>query len=293
MFVSFSTGLMQCSAAVFGAACASYATTRRSLAMSIVVAILVPVVYIWQAYRLFIFFRYQDDACWQPAEPPGAKDEIDDPAFALITNLTMGLVRPTSRELGGFEPPDEDAEEPGRTERHLARVFSLRLWTNARRMLPGDALSELPTWLGDSSGSARGMWYLFMSMLLQLILAAVLGVTFSLTWSQTSEGSKALLGVLIAFQLLTAWWSVFRTANDKIDGFQNCMVSLTEATSTCLLLASAMLATKEEGEEEVDIGRLTRALELSVVSTDLLMVAIFVPIGITVCTPRSAEGCTH
>jgi len=60
------------------------------------------------------------------------------------------------------------------------------------------------------------------------------------------------------------------------------MVSLTEAASTCLLLASAMLATKEEGKEEVEIGKLVRSLELSIVSTDILMAAVFLPIVITV-----------
>ena len=150
-------------------------------------------------------------------------------------------------------------------------------------MLPGDALSELPTWLGDSSGTARGLWYLFGSIVIQLITATVLGITFSLAWSQTSDGSKTLLAVLIAFQLLTAWWSVFRTANDKIDGIQNGIVSLVEATSTCLLLASAMLSTKEADDDADDLDKLTRALELSVVSSQILMVAIFLPIVVTVC----------
>ena len=43
------------------------------------------------------------------------------------------------------------------------------------RYRPGDALSELPAWLGDSAGMHGGMWYLFAIIVLQLIMAVVSG----------------------------------------------------------------------------------------------------------------------
>ena len=195
--------------------------------------------------------------------------EIDDPLFAFLTTSTRGVVRPASRELGGFEPPEEDAEEPGRTERALDRFFSL--WpVDARRMRAGDSLAELPTWLADSSGNARGIWYLFCTIAIQLVTATILGLTFAMQWPQSSSGGKVLLGILLFLQLATAWWSVSRTANDKIDGFEKGLVSIMEATSTCLLLAGAFLSDSAEGEA-LDMDRLTRSLELSAAGAKVLM----------------------
>ena len=95
-----------------------------------------------------------------PYEAPQGKDEIDDPLCALLTNASRGFIKPRSRELGSFEAPEEDDEEPGRTERALGRFFCLcRPWF--WKLRPGDAMDELSTWLGDSSGSRKGLWYLY------------------------------------------------------------------------------------------------------------------------------------
>jgi hypothetical protein len=51
-------------------------------------------------------------------------------------------------------------------------------------MRPGDALAELPTWLNDSSGTARGVWYLYCQVAIQVVTAIILGITSSLLWSQ-------------------------------------------------------------------------------------------------------------
>ena len=119
-----------------------------------------------------------------------SKEEVDDPIFALLTSVTRhGLIRPQARERGSFEPPEADAEEPGRTERHLSRFFSLRL-LNPRHVRAGDALAELQTWLGDASGSARGLWYQGGSTALQLTSASLMGFTYAMAWSQSPTGSK-------------------------------------------------------------------------------------------------------
>ena len=77
-------------------------------------------------------------------------------------------------------------EEPARTERSLDRFFSWRP-VNARSMRPGDALSELPVWLGDASGSAPGVWDPFFTIMLQMTTAAILGLTFAMEWPQVSK----------------------------------------------------------------------------------------------------------
>ena len=53
----------------------------------------------------------------------------------------------------------QDTEEPARTERALGRFFTWRCVRFAD-LCPGDAFSQLPTWLADSSGRGRsGIWY--------------------------------------------------------------------------------------------------------------------------------------
>ena len=41
---------------------------------------------------------------------------------------------------------------------------------------PGDALAELPAWLGDASGKRAGMWYVFAMIVTQLVLAVISGI---------------------------------------------------------------------------------------------------------------------
>ena len=48
--------------------------------------------------------------------------------------------------------------------------------------------------------------------------------------------AQVLLGILLVLQLAMAWWSVCRTANDKIDGFEKGFTSLLEAVSSCLVV---------------------------------------------------------
>jgi len=93
--------------------------------------------------------------------------------------------------------------------------------------------------------------------------------------------AQVLLAVLIVLQLAMAWWSVCRTASDKIDGFEKGIVCVLEAVATSLLLAANIL-THKEGEEDVDIERLTRALELSATSANILVAAVFFPIVILI-----------
>ena len=56
-----------------------------------------------------------------------------------------------------------------------------------------------------------------------------------------------------------AWWSVCRTASDKIDGFEKGIVCVLEAVATSLLLAANILT--HEGEEDVDAAGGVNVLE--------------------------------
>ena len=278
-FTSFSTGLLQCSSAVLGCTLAGYATTVRTLAIAIGVICIIAVTYGQQALTLSVFMNYHNDACWKPAELPASNDEVDDPLMALLTNVSKGIVPPTSREAGSFEPPDEDTEEPGCTERALHCTFSWRI-QDPRKMRHGDAMSSLTTWLNDACGKGKGIYYLFGMIALQLTTAVVLGITFSMQWSQTTTGSKVLLATLICLQLTGAKWSISATANDKIDGAEKCIVYLFEACSTSLMLAASVVGDLSNGGEDLDM--LALSLQFSGLSAQLLMVAIFFPMSVTV-----------
>ena len=96
--------------------------------------------------------------------------------------------------------------------------------------------------------------------------------------------------MLIFLQLAMAWWSVCRTASDKIDGFEKGIVCVLEAVATSLLLAANILTHKDEGGEDAGMERLTRALELSAISANILVAAVFFPISILICEPLKAPG---
>jgi len=97
--------------------------------------------------------------------------------------------------------------------------------------------------------------------------------------------AQVLLGILLVLQLAMAWWSVCRTANDKIDGFEKGFTSLLEAVSSCLVLAGSILAEQwrqiqeETGEEDLQL--LSQVLRLANCSSQVLMAAVFLPMAIT------------
>ena len=141
LFAAFSTGMVQASSSVLGTAVAGYATLPRHLWLAISTIVAVGACYANEAYKLFIFFKYHDDACWQEAERPTTREEIDDPLFAALSNLLK--VPPIAREQGSFEPPEGNDEEPERTERMLSRALTPLRSPSLRNRLPGDAMAEV------------------------------------------------------------------------------------------------------------------------------------------------------
>ena len=198
IFSCFATGVLAAASAVLGAAAAGYATTVRGLAVSIITILMMTIFYAHQGYWLFQFYRKHLANVWVDAEPPESKDEVEDPLFAFLSNVTFGFFKPRPREWGGFEAPEEDTEEPARTERALARAFSLRP-VKFGELPSGDALSQLQPWLGDSSGKGKtGIYYMFFMLVLQLIAAVIIGILVVTPYGQT------LLMTIIAIQLLDA-----------------------------------------------------------------------------------------
>ena len=281
LLVAFSTGLLQCACSVLGAYASGFRTTTTNLGLACGVISLILLFYAHQLYQLLVFYRVHNAEVWNDAELPESKDEVDDPFFALLTNVSCGRIKPTSRELGSFEAPENDDEEPARTERALARFFCFcRPWFS--ELPPGDALAELATWLGDASGSRRGIYYLFGMILLQLLMALLLGLCYAFPFSQTTVGGRFLLVCIALCQLVGAVWSQARTANDKIDGLEKTIVYTFEAASTVILLMAAFLPLEGQDGADVDLDQLAYSLQLSSISSTILIASIFIPMGITV-----------
>jgi hypothetical protein len=283
LLVTFSSGLLQTSSAVLGALIAGYRVETRSALIAVLAVVTLTSTYAFQAYKLRVFFKHHASVCWVASDVPTGKDEQDDPLLALLSNIlpckafTKRFQVP--RERGSFEAPEEDDEEPYRTERAISRAFSL--WTRPSKSRPGDALIDLYVWLLDASGTPRGLWYLFVMMALQLTTAVMMGILYAHPWTVTPPGGKALLVILILLQALGAFWSFWRTANDRWDGVEKALCFALECTSTCLVLASSILADRSE-DEAVDVYKLAQSLQLAGLSAQMLIAAIFVPMAVTV-----------
>ena len=287
----FSTGLHHSACCVLGAAFAGNYVQPGNLFLAILIILIVLIVYGVQGAKLLVFLRKHNDQCWVPSDPVASKAEVDDVICALLTNITRGLFPPMAREMGSFEPPDADNAEPGRTERALARFFSLKDALKLHPLRAGDGLAELETWLADSSGgSRRGVWYIFFMTVHQLVVATLLGFAFANPSAATSIGSLILIGLLVGLQVVGAIWATAHTANDKLDAVEKVVGYSLEIIATGLLFASALI-TFEDVQESAGIGsgqnseefkRLKLSLELATISSSVLMMNIVVPLFLVI-----------
>ena len=92
-----------------------------------------------------------------------------------------------------------------------------------------------------------------------------------------------LLVCIIFLQLAGVAWTAWNTANDRIDGVQNCVVYSIECVATCLVLASAVVADQaKKTDGEVDVEVLAQSLSLTAISGQILLVGVFFPMSVTV-----------
>lgn len=215
MIVAFSSPLLQCASAIIGAHLSGLPIGSAPFAVAAAVVVAICLFYTDQFRRLRHFCRHHKDACWQPAAVLASRTEMDDPLYAALHRCLPCCLPLRTREQGSWEEPEEDAEEPARTERHLGRALTWRPspWNFERA---GDALIINTAWLKDAASSSSSMAerYIVVLFSLQLSTAVLIGVLYTNPWPQTSAGAKALLGILILFQLLSLGWSFSHKAND-------------------------------------------------------------------------------
>ena len=190
-------------------------------------------------------------------------------------------MRPRLRGRGGYEAPEEDGAEPARTERSLSRAFCFRpRWPwrcGAKDERAGDVLETLPMWT-DDAGKRKGIYYIYVQILLQLLIAALVGILFAMPFNQTDVGGLVNLCGVIFFQILLILWVASQKANDLFTATENLFCFLCELVATLLLLSANLVARDANGDE----GKLATSLELATVSSQLLIYSCFVPMLFTV-----------
>ena len=273
VLISFSPALMTTASSVIGAQIGGYHVLEGwSLSLAFLIIIVVVRFFVSEISTLIRFRRVHHDACWQGAEPPQSIAEVDDPIFASLARLRV--MRSRLRCRGGFEPPDEDSEEPTRTERALSRAFSCSLWRycGGQRERAGDVLETLPMWTDDAS-CGIGIYYVITQGVLQLCIAVLMGALYSSPYS----GNASVILTLIGFQVLLCIWLAIPTGNDVFGEFDSFMGYFSELLSTCLILASNRVAASAGDDAE----KLALSLNLAGLSAKVMVWSCFVPLILT------------
>mmetsp|Transcript_55157 Transcript_55157/g.144819 ORF Transcript_55157/g.144819 Transcript_55157/m.144819 type:complete len:579 (+) Transcript_55157:80-1816(+) len=283
----FTSGIIECAAAIIGAhAGGGIEIEAWELIMAWISMVGTFGFYIQQTYALLHFYRHHAKDLWVPVDEPASVGEIEDPIYAVVGGardcLRLKRLKLRTRELGEFVPPDEDEEEPGKTERALWRAFTCGFdqWIiGKRRTRVGDQMVMLTLWMSDSSGWGRpGVLYLLVQTWLQLFISLWVGLLFAHPFAPTSPGVRTQLYVITALLFLAFVWTIGGTANDKLEGYNTGLVYGLECFVSMLMLASNILA-ERAGDNQED---LEFALSLAEICVQVLLLSIFVPIALTV-----------
>ena len=182
-------------------------------------------------------------ATWQDAEEIESPSDVEDPLYRAVSKIRLRLCAPgrkftiMDRPRGEFVRPEEDQEEPARTERLLRRPMALF------RTRPADSLDALKlAWFQRANGNGfSGIAYDLVAVLAGLTVAGMNGAG-----SNIEPGSPyATAQVLVVFgvQIGTALFvAVVKPSADRFDNWLTFGQFFTEGTQTGVLLLGATLA---------------------------------------------------
>ena len=236
----FSGGIIEAATAILGASAAGYPMPTWSVATAYAAILAIFLFVASQVRAIYRFYLSYREECWSKSDAPDHRSEMDDPLLALLCRLR--LIRPRSREQGGWILPDEEAVEPQRTELRLARAFDC---PGSRRQQQsgggGGSLERLQLWTRDGSASPTGAAFGVVIITVQFMLSLNTGFLFVHPWARTSSGQKARLSTNAVLQVCCALYTAGPAANDVLHGFGIAVVFLFEAAATLCLLASAVV----------------------------------------------------
>ena len=126
----------------------------------------------------------------------------------------------------------------------------------------------------DDASCNNGVFYVLVQILLQLCIALLTGVLYATPWS----GSLGVVISLITLQAFLCCWTVLLpTGNDAFGALDVAIGYLAELTSTILILASNLMGAEADGDTE----KLASALQLAVISSQILVYSAFFPMLLT------------
>jgi len=249
--VTFAAALINVSTAVIGAQIGvEYSFSEEEqwhYILAWVVFIFTMLWYLHQVWRLEKLRRLHMSMIWTDADPPETPKDCDDPLFGLM--MKVGF-KGRNRVKGEFRVPEEDKQEPARTERALKHAF---FWLTRIMYLfgygsgdrehmtdaeyykkkisimgfnccetherPGDALERGPMWLDEAKGG-RGVHYLSVQLGLQIVAGGLSGFLEAHPWKMTSAGGMGLMVSLLCTQFLSLLWCAANTASDYLKSGQ-------------------------------------------------------------------------
>jgi hypothetical protein len=169
---------------------------------------------------------------WTPAELPSAANDVEDPVYRWLSKLrALCGARVIDRDMGAFERPDGEGDEPARTERILRRPIM------CLRPTAADATDALTlAWLAKARGhSMLVLCYSYVLVVGQLLLAALAGAAAAIEpgTSLATAQLTAMMGLQLA---LAAYCLCVVPASDRVESLIVGLQFGVEGTSTGLTL---------------------------------------------------------
>ena len=231
------TGCVESSVAVLASKQAQECGASRLWPAATVLVFVFVILCLLFAKILHLYMRHRS-SLWQPAENlalTDAEKKVQDPLLKYVQvsfYMSVGLNGAVDRSRGEFVRPDDEIEEPARTERLLAKPIDLFPTTSA------DALDQLGSYVARSSGgSIFGIMFDLSALVIQVAIVTLTGIFDSLDAGSSAAHAQvvAILCLQVAFCVLTF------TANPAMDRFDGVLTAIQfglEGTALALLLAS-------------------------------------------------------
>jgi hypothetical protein len=214
--------------------------------------------------QVYVLKRDHGNFLWQPAD----SKETDDFVMRLLVKVTRGLVAPGPRKRGSFKTPEAWAVEPIRTESLINSV----LWCckpqdsdTSPAFKAGKTKEQLASWLGGSGGS---MTYKLGVVLIQMAITFFIAM-FTVVKDRSDTLRDLAFILIMLLQGGMTYWHLYGEPVDRLNALLSALVSSIELLATGLVWASALLA---------DDGNAGTAEALGLVTPNLMMVAVFLPV---------------
>jgi hypothetical protein len=177
---------------------------------------------------------------WKPAVTPAAINQIDDPFYRLISQRRATCCRVDgpgpilNRSQGKFGKPPQDTEEPYRTERVLANLFSLR------KRQASDLIEayQFPFFPLASGKNAAACYFNVLILTAQLATASLSGLNKAGLFNKAERMVQARATLALQLSQFLFVWCTF-PGHDRIDNVMFSMQLCCEAVSTAMLLSAA------------------------------------------------------